>query len=58
MYADFEKIIDKRIRELKIEIISADDIKQSEIISRSIEGRKPFRKSDKGYKDTLWTAPL
>lgn len=51
--AEYEKALHSRFVELGVEVISHSDIPHSSIMSRSLAVRKPFRESDKGYRDTL-----
>ena len=50
---EYESLFRKRLSELKTVCSSHDDIPHSVIIRRALDCRKPFRESDKGYRDTL-----
>lgn len=50
---DYEETLNKRLDELQVERLSYTEIPHKEIVSRALACRKPFRESDKGYRDTL-----
>lgn len=49
----YEKALHSRLDELGAVVISHSDIPHEAIVSRALAVRKPFRDSDKGYRDTL-----
>lgn len=50
---EYEKALHSRFVELGVDVIAHSDIPHSSVVSRALAIRKPFRKSDKGYRDTL-----
>lgn len=50
---EYSKWLDARLVELNAEIIGHSDVSHDAIVKRALSGRKPFRKSGKGYQDTL-----
>jgi hypothetical protein len=50
---EYEVALNSRLTELNANIITHANIPHSVIVSRALACRKPFRESDKGYRDTL-----
>lgn len=50
---EYSKCLDDRLAELNAEIVGHSNVSHDAIVKRALSGRKPFRKSGKGYQDTL-----
>lgn len=50
---DYEQKLNERLQELRSEGIQYDHVTHEQVLARINQSRKPFRGSDKGYKDTL-----
>ena len=50
---DYEMILNERLNALKVQRLSYEGIPHQDVITRALACRKPFRESDKGYRDTL-----
>ena len=51
--AEYNEYFDKRLHDLKAIIIDHSDVPHEKIITRDLNRRSPFRRSGKGYRDTL-----
>jgi hypothetical protein len=49
----YEEALNLRLAELDVEILTHADIPHTNIVSRVLASRKPFRESGKGYRDAL-----
>jgi len=55
----YQQRMNERLEGLRAEVIQYNHITHQQILTRADQGRKPFRASDKGYKDTLiWEGVL
>lgn len=56
---EYSAHLDRRLRELKAIILDHSDILHDKIVTRDLDRRSPFRRSGKGYRDTLlWEVVL
>lgn len=50
---DFERALRDRLDTTAVDVPGLPDVEHAEVVARSLAASKPFRPSDKGYRDTL-----
>lgn len=57
--AKYSAVLDSRLESLGVEIVDYSQIPHDRVVERALSRRRPFRESDKGYRDTLvWESLL
>jgi hypothetical protein len=53
LVSDFDRALRRRLRDYQVDVPGIRQVDHTMLVERSVAARKPFRASDKGYRDTL-----